>query len=161
MFKGNGTYLALLSYPQKIIFFRCNLETYGTFSWEFENGFVDSIFELSFWCSKEYILTFHCFRNHRIQNTNSWYIYLESKKEKKRKTGDNLWKCCALFCIKESFFLRNYYITGRQALKKKEKPARVAQSVERVAFNHNVQGSSPCSGGCFFSFHLKNNDIII
>ena len=24
--------------------------------------------------------------------------------------------------------------------------ARIAQSVERVAFNHNVQGSSPCSG---------------
>ncbi len=36
----------------------------------------------------------------------------------------------------------------------KEKYARVAQSVERVAFNHNVQGSSPCSGGCFF-YHKK------
>ena len=30
--------------------------------------------------------------------------------------------------------------------------ARVAQSVERVAFNHNVQGSSPCSGVTQFSF---------
>ncbi len=65
------------------------------------------------------------------------------------------------FALKNTFFLRNYYITGRQTLIKKEKPARVAQSVERVAFNHNVQGSSPCSGDCFFSFHLKNNDIII
>ena len=34
--------------------------------------------------------------------------------------------------------------------------ARVAQSVERVAFNHNVQGSSPCSGVTyvFFFFFL-------
>ncbi len=30
--------------------------------------------------------------------------------------------------------------------------ARIAQLVERVAFNHNVQGSSPCPGGRFVIF---------
>ena len=34
------------------------------------------------------------------------------------------------------------------------KSARVAQLVERQAFNLNVQGSSPCSGGTIFFFFL-------
>ena len=34
--------------------------------------------------------------------------------------------------------------------------ARVAQSVERVAFNHNVQGSSPCSGVPIFPFFFRS-----
>ena len=39
------------------------------------------------------------------------------------------------------------------------KSARVAQLVERQAFNLNVQGSSPCSGGTiFFLFNLKQNE---
>ena len=37
--------------------------------------------------------------------------------------------------------------------------ARVAQLVERQAFNLNVQGSSPCSGDTiFFLFNLKQNE---
>ena len=50
-----------------------------------------------------------------------------------------LWHCC---------------ITDREILKVTEKHARVAQSVERVAFNHNVQGSSPCSGVTYVFFLL-------
>ena len=39
------------------------------------------------------------------------------------------------------------------------KSARVAQLVERQAFNLNVQGSSPCSGDMiFFRFNLKQNE---
>ncbi len=64
--------------------------------------------------------------------------------------------------LRNKLFYRHYYITDRQALIIKENRARVAQSVERVAFNHNVQGSSPCSGGCFFSFfHSYTKNIMI
>ena len=39
------------------------------------------------------------------------------------------------------------------------KSARVAQLVERQAFNLNVQGSSPCSGGTIFFSEANKNKI--
>ncbi len=54
--------------------------------------------------------------------------------------------------MKRVLYYWNSYVTSVWDVFLKEKQARVAQSVERVAFNHNVQGSSPCSGDYFFYF---------
>jgi hypothetical protein len=75
---------------------------------------------------------------------------LSKQQKKRKKISDDLDKHWVLYRTK--FFCCNYYITDRQAIIIKEKHARVAQSVERVAFNHNVQGSSPCSGGRFIFY---------
>jgi hypothetical protein len=53
------------------------------------------------------------------------------------------------------FCCYNSYVIDKRNIVAKEKQARIAQSVERVAFNHNVQGSSPCSGGALFYLFQK------
>ncbi len=55
-----------------------------------------------------------------------------------------------MYVQNDTYLLTLTTTLNRSELFMKAKSARVAQSVERVAFNHNVQGSSPCSGDYYF-----------